>query len=143
MTDNQAPPLSPATHTSVVNLSRAKHEVESWMKNLEQALADDVAAGRLTFDQAVDIAEAHEAKPPPRLGSKGEAKETTAEANQAQLDAQTKTAEAEAAKNAKAAAAAAPKEAEGDQAMGKAGDEPKPAAKDKDEDKPKAPAHGR
>jgi hypothetical protein len=92
------PTLSPATQASVQGLTRAEHEVRQWTQNLERALADDVATGRLTPEEAEKIAEQHEVKAPPAPGSKEEARETTAEANQAQLDAQTKAAEAEAAK---------------------------------------------
>ena len=103
MTDTtELPTLSPATQASVQGLARAKHEIEQWTRNLERALADDVAATpqRLTPEQAAAVAKAHEVKAPPAPGSTAEAKETTAEGNQAQLDAQTKTAEAEAAKTA-------------------------------------------
>jgi hypothetical protein len=108
------PPLSPATHASVQGLARAKHEVEMWTKNLEQALAEDVAADppRLTPEQAAVIAKTHKVEAPPKPGDPAEARETTAEANQAQLDAQTKANEALAAKDQKVAAAAQPKDDE-------------------------------
>lgn len=113
MTETTQPPptLSPATQASVQGLTRAKHEVEAWTHNLEQALADDVAANppRLTMDQAAEIATTNGVEVPPAPGKAPEAHETTAEANQAQLDAQTKEAEAEAAKDQKTAAAAQPK----------------------------------
>lgn len=106
----QLPPtLSPQTQASVQGLTRAKSDVVAWTHNLQQALADDVVAGRLTLEQAAEIAKENEVKAPPKPGAPAEAKETTAEANQAQLDAQTKEAEAEAAKDQKAAAAAQPK----------------------------------
>jgi hypothetical protein len=112
----ELPPLSPATNASVTGLARAKHEVAQWTHNLEQALADDVAANppRLTPEQAATVAKANGVEAPPKPGDAAEAKETTAEANQAQLDAQTKANEAAA---------------------------PKPAPKPKDDDdktKPKA-----
>ncbi|HLY78958.1 MAG TPA: hypothetical protein VKQ70_06260 [Caulobacteraceae bacterium] len=98
----ELPTLSVGTQTSVQGLVRAKHEVEQWTRNLEQALADDVAANppRLTPELAATVAKTHGVKAPPAPGSPAEAKETTAEANQAQLDAQTKTNAAEAAKTA-------------------------------------------
>jgi hypothetical protein len=129
MTDTTLPPvLSAATNASVQGLVRAKHDITQWTKNLERALADDVAAGRLTPDEAAEVAKTNEVKAPPAPGSKEEAKETTAEANQAQLDAQTKVAEAEAAKDQKAAAAAQPKQDE--PAKPKDDDDKAPKAKD-------------
>jgi membrane protein involved in colicin uptake len=84
--------LSPATQNSVQGLVRAKHDVEAWTKNLEQALTDDVNATppRLTPDEAAAVAKANDVQAPPAPGSAAEATETTAEGNQAQLDAQTK-----------------------------------------------------
>jgi len=98
----ELPTLSVGTQTSVQGLVRAKQEVEQWTRNLEQALADDVAANppRLTPELAATVAKTHGVKAPPAPGSPAEAKETTPEANQAQLDAQTKTNAAEAAKTA-------------------------------------------
>jgi hypothetical protein len=118
------PTLSVATQTSVQGLVRAKHEVEAWTKNLEQALADDVSAGRLTPEEAAEVAKKHGVKAPPKAGDKEEAHETTAEANQAQLDAQTKAAESEAAKT--KPPPAPPKD---DDDKAKAKDDDKPAAK--------------
>jgi hypothetical protein len=120
------PTLSPATQNSVQGLVRAEHEVEAWTKNLEQALADDVAATppRLTPEEAAEVARKYGVKAPPKPGDKEEARETTAEANQAQLDAQTKAAEAEAAK---VKPPPAPPKDDDDKA--KAKDDDKPAAK--------------
>lgn len=86
------PPLSPATQASVSGLARAKADVAAWTKNLERSLADDVSANppRLTVEQAAQVAKEHGVEPPPDPEKAPEAKETTAEANQAQLDAQTK-----------------------------------------------------
>jgi hypothetical protein len=122
----ELPPLSPATQASVQGLARAKNEVRQWTHNLEQALADDVREGRLTPELAATIARTHEVKAPPKPGDKAEAQETTAEANQAQLDAQTKAAEAEAAKVKPAPAPAKPKDEDDDKPPAKAEDK-KPA----------------
>lgn len=100
MTDEPLPPLSPNTQASVAGLMRAKADLKTWTHNLERALAEDVHEARLTPEQASQVAEKNEVKAPPKPGDKAEAKETTAEANQAQVDAQTKAAEAEAAKTA-------------------------------------------
>jgi hypothetical protein len=133
----ELPPLSVATETSVAGLVRAKHEVKAWTHNLQQALADDLAATppRLTPEQAAEIAKANEVEAPPKPGSAAEAQETTAEANQAQLDAQTKTAEEAAARDQKAAAEAhkadekaKPKDDDDEKSPAKAKDEKPPAA---------------
>lgn len=111
-TTQTATTLSPATQASVQGLTRARNDVAAWTENLEQALADDVAATppRLTPPEAAAIAKANGVQPPPAPGSTAEAKETTPAMNQAQLDAQTKTAEAEAAKDEKIAETAAAKD---------------------------------
>jgi hypothetical protein len=50
------PVLSPQTQASLQGLTRARHELKGWEHNLRQALVDDVAAGRLTAEQAEDLA---------------------------------------------------------------------------------------
>jgi len=50
------PTLSPQTEACVQGLVRAKADVEAWTKNLKQALTDDVNGGRLTADQASQVA---------------------------------------------------------------------------------------
>lgn len=124
------PTLSPQTHACVQGLVRAKHEVEQWTHNLQQALADDVTAGRLTPEEAAEVAKTYEVKAPPPAEPPAEAHETTAEANQAQLDAHTDEAQAAQAKDAEIAAAAQPK--------------PEPAPpppKNDDDDKPPKAKH--
>jgi len=74
MTEAPLPTLSVQTEASVQGVVRARNELEQWTKNLEQALADDVAAEppRLTHDQAAQVAKtygvhspsAHPAKQP-------------------------------------------------------------------------------
>jgi hypothetical protein len=53
------PTLSPVTHASVQGLVRAKADLEQWTHNLEQALADDVGAARLTHDEAAEVAKTY------------------------------------------------------------------------------------
>lgn len=90
MADTDTITLSQQTHTAVQGVIRSRHELDAWSKNLESALADDVAAGRLTPDEASVVAKANGVKAPPAPEKAPEAKETTPEANQAQLDAQAK-----------------------------------------------------
>jgi hypothetical protein len=93
--------LSTNTHAALQGLVRASHDLVAWEHNLRSALDDDVMSGRLTPQQAEHVARDAKLKdfkaPNP---DHPKAAETTAEGNQAQLDAQTKTNAAEAAKTA-------------------------------------------
>ena len=62
----EQPTLSPQTQASVQGLVRAKTELAAWTKNLEQALADDLAADppRLTHEQAAAVAKDNDVEAP-------------------------------------------------------------------------------
>jgi hypothetical protein len=49
--------LSPIVDLSIARLQAARTEVAGWAHNLTRALADDVAAGRLTVAEATAVAE--------------------------------------------------------------------------------------
>lgn len=67
MTETPVPTLSVQTQASVQGVMRAKADLVQWIKNLEQALADDVAANppRLEHDQAAEIAKTYGVQAPP------------------------------------------------------------------------------
>jgi hypothetical protein len=90
--------LSYTTQTSIQRLVTGRGEVVAWTHNLEASLQSDVDAGLLTHAEGAAVAEEYKVRKPAPVGHRPDAVETTAAANQAQLDAQTKIAEAEAAK---------------------------------------------
>jgi len=79
------PTLSPQTQASVQGLVRAKSDVEAWTKNLEQALADDLAATppRLTQEEAAAIAKENGVEAPKAPAPEPDPKATEAEAGKA------------------------------------------------------------
>ncbi len=82
--------LSPATQASVSRLVSGKAEVQAWTLNLENSLQADVDSGALSLDEASAVAAKYEVTAPQPADAEPEAKETTAEMNQAQVDAAAK-----------------------------------------------------